>query len=83
MPGGADGERGIREVEGFKKLVRKNEQVYLLFRYAKRIVFFGPKRATAFRKAEKARKEKNQRKGTQHDPGHFDIALELACYITE
>ena len=59
MPGGADGERGIREVEGFKKLVRKNEQVYLLFRYAKRIVFFGPKRATAFRKAEKARKENN------------------------
>lgn len=61
MPGGADGERGIREVEGFKKLVRRNEQVYLLFRYAKRIVFFGPKRASAFRKAEKARKEKNQK----------------------
>ena len=30
-----------------------------------------------------ARKEKNQKKGTQHDPGHFDIALELARYITE
>jgi len=28
-----------------------------------------------------ARKKKNQVKGTQHDPGHFDIALELACYI--
>ncbi len=27
------------------------------------------------------RKEKNQKKHTQHDPGHFDIALELACYI--
>ena len=30
-----------------------------------------------------ARKEKNRKKGTQHDPGHFDIALELARYITE
>ena len=23
------------------------------------------------------------KKGTQHDPGHFDIALELACYVAE
>ena len=30
-----------------------------------------------------ARKEKNQKKNTQHDPGRFDIALELALYITE
>ena len=30
-----------------------------------------------------ARMEKNQKKHTQHDPGHFDIALELACYVTE
>lgn len=29
-----------------------------------------------------ARREKNQIKGTQHDPGHFDIALELACYVS-
>jgi uridine phosphorylase len=28
-----------------------------------------------------ARKEKNQKKHTQHDPGHFEIALELASYI--
>ena len=28
-----------------------------------------------------ARKEKNQKKKTQHDPGHFDIALELARYL--
>lgn len=27
------------------------------------------------------RKEKNQKKATQHDPGHFEIALELARYI--
>ena len=27
--------------------------------------------------------EKNQVKHTQHDAGHFDIALELACYIAE
>ena len=30
-----------------------------------------------------ARRKKNQKKDTQHDPGHFDIALELACYITK
>lgn len=48
-------------MEWFKKLVRKNEQVYLLFRYLKRMVIFGPKRASAFRKAEKARKEKVQK----------------------
>ena len=30
-----------------------------------------------------SRMEKNQKKHTQHDPGHFDIALELAFYITE
>ena len=29
-----------------------------------------------------ARMEKEQKKHTQHDPGHFDIALELACHIT-
>ena len=29
-----------------------------------------------------ARKEKGQKKNTQHDPGHFDIALELANFIT-
>ena len=29
-----------------------------------------------------ARKEKNQKKDTQHDPGHFDIALALAEYIS-
>lgn len=29
------------------------------------------------------RKSKGQKKDTQHDPGHFDIALELARYITE
>ena len=29
------------------------------------------------------RKEKNQKKGTQHDPGHFEIALELARYIVK
>ena len=45
-------------MEQFKKLVRKNERIYLFFRYMKRIVTFGPKRAEAFRKAEKARKEK-------------------------
>lgn len=28
-----------------------------------------------------ARMEKNQKKHTQHDPGHFDIALELAHYV--
>ena len=44
-------------MEQFKKLVRKNERIYLFFRYMKRIVTFGPKRAEAFRKAEKARKE--------------------------
>jgi hypothetical protein len=27
--------------------------------------------------------EKDQKKHTQHDPGHFDIALELACYVTD
>lgn len=30
-----------------------------------------------------ARMEKNQKKDTQHDPGHFDIAVELARYIVE
>ncbi|MCI5729610.1 MAG: hypothetical protein MR374_08760, partial [Clostridia bacterium] len=30
-----------------------------------------------------ARMEKNRKKGTQHAPGHFDIALELACYVAE
>lgn len=30
-----------------------------------------------------ARKAEGQKKHTQHDPGHFEIALELACYITE
>jgi len=30
-----------------------------------------------------ARKEKGQIKHTQHDPGHFDIALELARYIAQ
>lgn len=30
-----------------------------------------------------ARKEKNQKKHTQHDPGHFEIALELASYIVK
>lgn len=30
-----------------------------------------------------ARVEKNQKKDTQHDPGHFDIAVELARYIVE
>lgn len=30
-----------------------------------------------------ARKEKDQKKHTQHDPGHFEIALELACYISD
>jgi uridine phosphorylase len=28
-----------------------------------------------------ARMEKNQKKKTQHDPGHFEIALELARYL--
>ena len=30
-----------------------------------------------------ARKEKGQIEHTQHDPGHFDIALGLACYVTD
>ena len=30
-----------------------------------------------------ARIKKNQIRNTQHDPGHFDIALELARYISE
>lgn len=30
-----------------------------------------------------ARRKAGQRKHTQHDPGHFDIALELARYVTE
>lgn len=30
-----------------------------------------------------ARVEKNQKKHTQHDPGHFEIALELACYVCD
>lgn len=30
-----------------------------------------------------ARMEKNQKKNTQHDSGLFDIALELAAYISE
>lgn len=30
-----------------------------------------------------ARMEKNQKKGTQHDPGYFSIALELARYVAE
>jgi uridine phosphorylase len=30
-----------------------------------------------------ARLKKNQKKDTQHDPGHFDIALELARYVTD
>ena len=29
------------------------------------------------------RMKKNQVKNTQHDSGHFDIALELAHYIVE
>ena len=29
------------------------------------------------------RKEKDQKEHTQHDPGHFEIALELACYISD
>jgi hypothetical protein len=29
------------------------------------------------------RREKNQVKGTQHDVGHFDIALELAAYVAD
>lgn len=29
------------------------------------------------------RMKKNQVKNTQHDSGHFDIALELARYIVE
>ena len=28
-----------------------------------------------------ARKKGDQKKHTQHDPGHFDIALELAVYV--
>ena len=30
-----------------------------------------------------SRMEINQKKNTQHDPGHFDIALELAYYVSE
>ena len=30
-----------------------------------------------------SRMGKNQKKNTQHDPGHFDIALELARFVTE
>ena len=30
-----------------------------------------------------ARMKKNQIKNTQHDSGHFDIALELARFIAE
>jgi len=30
-----------------------------------------------------ARIRKNRKKGTQHDPGHFDIALELARWLAE
>ena len=30
-----------------------------------------------------ARLKKNQKKDTQHDSGHFDIALELARYVTD
>lgn len=29
------------------------------------------------------RKKEGQIVGTQHDAGHFDIALELACYVAE
>ena len=29
-----------------------------------------------------ARMKKSQKKNTQHDPGHFDIALELAVYVS-
>ena len=29
------------------------------------------------------RKKDGQTAGTQHDAGHFDIALELACFITD
>lgn len=29
------------------------------------------------------RKKDGQTAGTQHDAGHFDIAIELACYITD
>ncbi len=29
------------------------------------------------------RMKKNQVKNTQHGSGHFDIALELECYIVE
>lgn len=30
-----------------------------------------------------ARMKKNQKKDTQHDQGHFDIALELARYVAD
>ena len=30
-----------------------------------------------------ARVKEGQKKDTQHDPGHFDIALELACYVAD
>ncbi len=30
-----------------------------------------------------SRRKEGQKKHTQHDPGHFDIALELARYVTE
>ena len=30
-----------------------------------------------------ARRKEGQVKGTQHDTGHFDIAIELARYVTE
>lgn len=30
-----------------------------------------------------ARRKEGQTKGTQHDAGHFDIALELARYVAE
>lgn len=29
------------------------------------------------------RVKKGQKNDTQHDPGHFDIALELACYVVD
>lgn len=55
-------------MEQFKKFVRKNEQVYLFFRYMKRIVTFGPERAEAFRKAERARKDKLQKEAGRITP---------------
>ena len=30
-----------------------------------------------------SRRKEGQKEHTQHDPGHFDIALELACFVTD